>query len=138
MVNRDETVDYRNFAVGIDKVLGDLPKACADNLGDAVRTSVRKTAKGLRSGIYGAAGKHEWSEAYMKGFTSRADTRGMTPEGEVGNKAKPGLVHLLEKGHLTLAGRRTHAYPHMTPAFNEMESDFMKLAEQAIGRALRG
>ena len=135
-VSNQETVDWQDFSVGIERLLGGIPKACQQKLGKAVRQSVRKTAKELRSGKYGSAGKHEWSPEYMAGFTSHSDTRGMTPEGHVGNQNKPGLVHLLEKGHLTLTGRRTTAYPHMAPAFEEMEEDFVERAEKAVGEAL--
>ena len=136
-VSRNETVDWNDFSVGVERLLWDVPQACALKVGEAVRQSVRKTAKEVRSGEYGSAGKHEWSPEYMSGFTSKVNAKGMTPEGEVGNKNKPGLVHLLEKGHLTLAGRRTRAYPHMAPAFIEMEEDFMERAKKAIDEALR-
>ena len=135
---KNATVDWLNFSAGVESVLGDIPKSCSQKVGKAVQQSVRKTAKELRSGAYGSAGKHAWSDRYMSGFSSHSSIGGMTPEGEVGNKNKPGLVHLLEKGHLTMAGRRTRAYPHMAPAFDEMEEDFMERAQKAIGEALGG
>lgn len=137
-MGRQVTEDWLNLQAGIDKLIGDIPSACSEKVGTAVRQSVRKTAKELKSGTYGSAGKHVWSERYMSGFSSHASTKGLTPEGEVGNKNKPGLVHLLEKGHLTLTGRRTKAYPHMAPAFEAMEEDFMERASKAIGEALEG
>ena len=133
---KNATVDFIDLSVGIEKVLGDIPKACAEGVGKVVQKSVRKTAKKLRAGDYGKSGLHEWSEEYMKGFRSRADIGGMTPEGQVGNSAKPGLVHLLEKGHVTLTGRRTRSYPHMAPAFEEMEQEFVDEASKALGEAL--
>ena len=135
---KNVTVDADMFSVGLDELIGNIPVACAQGLGKAVQQSARKTAKGLRSGAYGSSGKHAWSPEYMKGFASHAEVGGMEPEGEVGNKAKPGLVHLLEKGHLTATGRRTTAYPHMKPAFDDMEKDFIERAEDAIGEALEG
>ena len=135
-VSKNETVDWNDFSVGVERLLWNVPQACAIKVGEAVKQSVRKTAKELRSGEYGSAGQHAWSEDYMSGFTSSVRSSGMTPEGEVGNKNKPGLVHLLEKGHLTMAGRRTRAYPHMAPAFVEMEDDFMTRAKRAIDEAL--
>ena len=137
-MGRNETVDWLDLEVGIDRVLGDIPQSCAREVGKAVQQSVRKTARELRSGEYGHEGLHVWSEEYMGGFSSRARTSGMTPEGEVGNRKKPGLVHLLEKGHLTPAGRRTNAYPHMLPAFTAMEEDFVERAKKAVGKALVG
>ena len=134
---RDVTVDLDSFAVGLEQLIGDIPPACRERGGDVVVKMVRKTAKELRSGTYGSAGKHEWSEKYMSGFTSHVE-RGVETVGEVGNKNKPGLVHLLEKGHLTLTGRRTTAYPHMAPAFDAMSEEFVEEYKKAIGAALEG
>ena len=135
-VAKNVTTDWLNLSSGLDELIGGIPKSCATSVGKAVQQSVRKTAKDLRSGKYGSAGLHAWSPEYMKGFSSSAKAKGMESEGEVGNKAKPGLVHLLEKGHLTMAGRRTRAYPHMAPAFTDLEEDFGKRAKKAIGEAL--
>lgn len=133
---RNATVDWLELSAGIDQLIGGFPRNCSEKVGKAVRQSVRKTAKELKSGTYGSSGLHKWSEDYMSGFSSHTTSSGMVSEGEVGNKTKPGLVHLLEKGHLTMAGRRTRAYPHMAPAFAEMEKDFMERAKKAIGEAL--
>ena len=135
---RNATVDWLELSAGIDQVLGDIPKSCAMKLGKAVQQSTRKAARELRNGTYRSGGLHAWSDDYLGGFKSHTKVGGMAPEGEVGNSTKPGLVHLLEKGHLTMAGRRTNAYPHMAPAFNDMEEDFMERAQKAIGEALGG
>lgn len=129
--------DIDAFASGLDELIGDIPDNCNDGLARAVTQSVRKAASELRSGAYGSGGRHAWSEDYMGGFQSHVE-RGGEIVGEVGNKNKPGLVHLLEKGHATLTGRRTAAYPHMEPAFESMQQDFIERADKAIGEALEG
>lgn len=137
MPSRDITCDADDFAASLASLIGDVPGACGEGCEKAVRMTVRSTAKKLRGGEFGKSGRNEWSEEYMQGFGSRTSGGGLTPEGEVGNRAKPGLVHLLEKGHLTLTGRRTQAFPHMAPAFEDMEQDFVSRAEKYIGEALR-
>lgn len=129
------TVDVDAFATGIERLVGKIPKNCQQEGGDAVAKVTRKTARELSAGTYGSGGLHEWSERYMSGFKAHV-TRGEKTVGEVGNKNKPGLVHLLEKGHLTLTGRKTRAYPHMAPAFDAMSEEFITEYEKAIGRAL--
>jgi len=136
-MGRNETCDVDNFAAALESLVSDIPPACIDKGGEAVAQSVRKTAKELRGGAYGSSGLHQWSDKYMSGFSSHVD-KGVKTVGEVGNKNKPGLVHLLEKGHLTLTGRRTRAYPHMAPAFDAMSEDFIERYEKAIGEALEG
>ncbi|MBR3384148.1 MAG: hypothetical protein IKG69_02905 [Atopobiaceae bacterium] len=136
MTDRYAECGIDDFAASLASLIGDVPDACGDGCEKAVRQSIRKTAKGLRSGEYGKSGRHEWSDEYMGGFSSAMVKGGLTPAGEVGNKAKPGLVHLIEKGHATLTGRRTAAFPHMAPAFDDMADEFVELAAKYVGDAL--
>lgn len=128
--------DADNFARGIAELLGDIPAASSEGCQKAVSQTIRKTASGLRSGNYGSSGRHKWSPEYMSGFSSAVVKGGATPAGEVGNKNKPGLVHLLEKGHATLNGRRTASFPHMAPAFDDMEKDFVDRVSRYIVEAI--
>lgn len=137
MANREIACDLDSFAVSLDALVGDIPPACNEGSEKAVRQSIRAAAKKLRGGAYGSSGRHEWSEKYMQGFASAMVKGGATPAGEVGNKGKPGLVHLLEKGHVTLTGRRTAAFPHMAPAFDDMSEDFVERVLKYVGEALR-
>lgn len=136
MASRNIYCDADAFAASMELLIGDIPAACGEACTKAVRQSVSYGAKNLRNGVYGSGGVHKWSAEYMGGFASKVDKTGMVSSGEVGNKAKPGLVHLLEKGHVTLAGRRTRAFPHMAPAFDDMSEDFVKRAEKYISEAL--
>jgi len=134
---RNITEDLDRFAIGIDKLVGDIPMACDEALDKAVSRSTRKAAKSLREELTEKIGKHEWSEEYRKGFTSRVDRSEAQTVGTVGNKNKPGLVHLLEKGHATPAGRRTQAYPHMDVAFVGMQEEFMSNIKKDLREAMR-
>ena len=47
-----------------------------------------------------------------------------------GNRNK-GLVHLLEKGHvISGTGKRTRAFPHFGPAFEEISPKYIKALEE--------
>jgi len=124
------------FAAGIEELVGDIPEKCGEGCRKAVQQSIRKGASGLRSGAYGSSGRHAWSGEYMGGFSSAMTKGGMSPAGEIGNKAKPGLVHLLEKGHVTLNGRRTGAFPHMAPAFDDLTGYFVERVKECVSGAL--
>lgn len=136
MADRFITCDVDSFAASFESLIGDIPDACNDGCNKAVRQSIRQTASKLRSGAFGSSGRHAWSGEYMGGFASAQVKGGATPAGEVGNKTKPGLVHLLEKGHVTLTGRRTAAFPHMAPAFEDMAEDFTERVQKYVGEAL--
>lgn len=133
----DKYCDIDDFSASLTRLIGDVFDDCDDRVSKALTQSTRKGAKELRE-TYALKGRHEWSDEYREGFKAHIDKSGKLTVGEVGNKNKPGLVHLLEKGHVTLTGRRTNAYPHMAPAFEEMSEDFIKRFEEAVARALRG
>ena len=122
------------FAVSLQELVGDIPETVAEKTGDVVAKYSRRGAKKVKEHA-AKGGKHAWSGEYVGGFSSRVK-RGPETTGEIGNRAKPGLVHLLEKGHATLTGRRTNAYPHMAPAFDEIKDDFYKEVVEAVEVAL--
>lgn len=131
---RNVSCDLDSFARGLDELVGDIPEACSEKVGKAVERATRNGVKVVKAHA-AKGGKHKWSDEYVSGFASHVD-RGVETVGEIGNKAKPGLVHLLEKGHATLTSRRTRAYPHMAPAFDEMQEDFVNEVSKAVEEAI--
>jgi hypothetical protein len=134
---RDIPCDIDRFAATVEQLVGDIPTQMTDGAEKATRLTARSTAKKLREESTEGIGVHEWSDEYRKGFASRTDRKGLVVSAEVGNKAKPGLVHLLEDGHATLTGRRTRRFPHMEPAFIDMEEDFIRRVKKSVGEELR-
>ena len=131
----DLTTGLDGFAMAITSIVEPLPELCQEKVNKATVQATRKGAKTVQS-YASKGGVHEWSGEYVTGFKSHI-TGGVVTEGEIGNANKPGLVHLLEKGHVTLNGRRTRSFPHMAPAFNEIQDDFIEKVENAVGEALR-
>lgn len=131
------TCDVDNFAATLESMLSSTIQKCDERVSKAVEQSTRKGLKLVKQNAE-KGGLNEWSEKYVGGFSSHIERGRMETSGEIGNKGKPGLVHLLEKGHATLTGRRTRAYPHMAPAFEEMKEDFIERVEKAVGEALEG
>lgn len=130
---RNVTCGIDAFAKGIDELIGDLPAGCTDALERSTRTATRVTAQLLQGEYTQGIGLHPWSDEYRSGFSADVKRDVFEVEGEVGNRNKPGLVHLLEKGHATLTERRTRAYPHMAPAFDDM----VEIFEEEVERELR-
>ena len=72
-----------------------------------------------------------WKD-YPNHFGYKAGKEGQLSFAEVGS-TKPGLVHLLEKGHAVMGGGRTRAFPHMAPAADQVFADFMDTILKRIG-----
>lgn len=124
------------FASALSDILKEVGMSVSNACEKAVSQSTRKGVKTVKK-YAGKGGKHTWSKEYVGGFSSRVKKAGGSTTGEIGNRAKPGLVHLLEKGHNTLTGRRTNAYPHLDPAFKEIKDDFIERMQKSVGEALR-
>lgn len=113
---------------GADAFAADL-QAILDGVQDAADESLEA---GVRAGCELA--KDEWQAgaprmtgAYAKSIRFRVKGDGRDVQGHV-YSTKPGLPHLLEKGHAKVGGGRTRAYSHIAPA----AEDGFELTEQVI------
>lgn len=102
-------VEEDQFASALSDILGDI----ADGADEAVFQLVHDSV---------SEGRDEWREnaesygwKYGKFVTYRALRQKHGVEGHIFSR-KPGLPHLLEKGHAKIGGGRTRAYPHVKPA----------------------
>ena len=137
MAIRETTCDIEMFAKSLEELLGTVPDECANGCERAVRKAVVDGAKELRGEKTAGIGRHPWSDEYRHGFKSHVERAGLATEGEVGNASKPGLVHLLEKGHATLHGRRTGTFRHMAPTFEEMKDEVVELVGKYVVEELQ-
>lgn len=80
-----------------------------------VKKVARETVKELKSTSPEGVGSKKGH--YKDGWTSKTEVdTGATISVRVHNKLKPGLTHLLEKGHAKRGGGRTRAFPHIADA----------------------
>lgn len=125
------TVGEDKFAMSLESLLHDVDTNISECIVKPVSTAVRYGAKVARWSAPMKTGE------YCSGFASKTDRTGKKHcIGTVYNKKKPGLVHLLEKGHATLGGGRTRAYPHMIIAADEAFALVEKELDKAIDRGL--
>ena len=120
------------FAADLSGILKEFEADVDKALPGAVRESCkvgRKVARQL------APSRHK--DGYRSGFTYKQRKEKGRVIGAVGNRLKPGLVHLLEKGHATPAGGRVAGIPHMAPAADRAFETFEREIDQAIKGALR-
>lgn len=130
MTGYDRLVDVDRFAASIESILGEygaeverrVPMA-AERAG---KVGVKAVKRNVKSSGIGGTGK------YARSWGMKANRRGKTCAVEIGS-TMPGLPHLLEKGHATLGGGRTRAYPHIAPAADETFEEFERAVSDEIG-----
>lgn len=97
------------FSAALSDLLGDVKRAADDSLDEAVAHGIRTSAREWRKGAPVATG------AYRASVRSRVDRRGGDAEAHA-YSTKPGLPHLLEKGHAKVGGGRVAGREHIAPA----------------------
>ena len=128
----DRSIETDQFAMGMNEILSKVDANVARCLEKPIRKACRYGAKVATWGAPMRTGE------YAGGFSSRFQKVSATEcFGEIGNRRKPGLVHLLEKGHATIGGGRVRAYPHIAPAADEAFALFEHELDAAVGEALQ-
>lgn len=129
--------DADAFAIGLEELLADIEPEVAEGISEEIPKVARKGAKRLRE-VAGAKWTGKTGSKYAKGFSSKTLSTGTVASAEIGNKAMPGLVHLLEKGHETLTSRRVAGIPHVSTVYDEIEPEVIEAVDRAVGEALEG
>lgn len=123
-------VEEDEFAAALSEILGDI----ADGSEEAVFKCVHDAL---------VEGRDEWAGNapvrlgdYAKSMTYRTLRKGGSVEGHIFSR-KPGLPHLLEKGHSKSGGGRTAAQVHVKPAAQHAFAFVRKHLPEYFARELR-
>lgn len=72
---------------------------------------------------------------YKDGWASKVESENAVSIGiRVYNRKKPGLTHLLEKGHAKRGGGRVESVPHIGPAEQKAVEDYEKRLKERLSR----
>ena len=116
MSNR--TCGADQFAATLEDILGEV----VTDVKTVSRGAVKKSAQKGRRAVRRNAKKQDLKVTgeYIAGWTFKVTESDGVCSAEIGNKRKPGLAHLLEKGHAKVGGGRdVPAYPHIADAAEE-------------------
>lgn len=109
MSNRKVSID------GLADAINEIMTEYSERTNEVVEKSVTKVAKEAKE--IAQSGSPARTGKYAKGWaTKKTKTSSTASEVTVYNRAKPGLTHLLEKGHAKRGGGRTRAFVHIAPA----------------------
>lgn len=118
---------------GFQDAIADILSEYSDRVDDVLEEAIKDTAKQARKDLRNKSprSKSRRSGSYAKSWQTQNTGTRIAP-GYTVYSSKPGLPHLLEKGHATRNGGRTTPQPHISPV-NDSVPDII---EQKIRRAL--
>ena len=133
------------FAVEIGRIMDGVSKNLVMSTSKAVHDTARYGARRVRKI---AKPKFRMDSSHVKGryhksFSFKTKRERYGTSAEIGSKAFPGLVHLLEKGHRTGGAFRVggdgfvEGRPHVKPAAKDAFKKFEKQVSAAVDKALR-
>lgn len=117
------------FAAALEDIFGDVEVLSTDALNKGVSKGAKVSRDEWRSGAPRDTG------AYASSIRYKVDRRGDRPQATVYSE-KPGLPHLLEKGHATVGGNFVPGIPHVAPAAEAGFDATFKETDDAIGAGL--
>lgn len=130
-------VEDDEFAMALAEILGDIASASEDALFDCVHDAlVEGRDEWRRNAAEHNALYHEGNWKYGENVTYRSLRKKSGVEGHIFSR-KPGLPHLLEKGHAKIGGGSTRAYPHVKPAADYAFEYVRRMLPEYIARGLR-
>lgn len=122
MPNR--TVGPDAFASALNEIFGDVRSVACEDLHESVKDGSEEAKRAWRDGAPVRTGEYSRSIRY------RVEGTEEKPESHV-YSTKPGLPHLLEKGHATIGGGRVPGRPHVAPA---AERGFQRAYDSLVER----
>lgn len=130
-------VEEDEFAMALAEILGDIASSADEAVFQLVHDGVsegrdewRRNAKEYKARYH----KGNWK--YGRYVTFRTLRQKHGTEGHIYSR-KPGLPHLLEKGHAKIGGGSTSAYPHVKPAADYAFRYIRTHLSEYIARELR-
>lgn len=123
MAERKHHVDQLQGA--LNKIIDDFVVDCQLEVDKALEASAKVGKEEVKKEPAGAGKYHDWDD-YEKGWVVEKEVFAFGPHYIIRNKKKPGLTHLLEKGHVNVDGSRARAFPHVEPAAEEAVKDLIR------------
>lgn len=117
--------DVSNFTQAIKDILDEYKDTVGDVLDETIKAVGKEAAKDISRNAPRLSGE------YARSWKSENTGTRLSPEATV-YSTKPGLPHLLEKGHALRGGGRSREIPHIS----QVEEALPQMLEERIKRAL--
>lgn len=121
-----------SLAVSISAMLEEYSADVVADMKSEAKEVAKATVKELKATSPVGAGSNGH---YKDGWTSKVEAENSVSIGiRVYNKKKPGLTHLLEKGHAKRGGGRVEGIPHIAPAEKNAIAEYEKRLKERLSR----
>lgn len=117
----------------IAKMMEEYASEVAADIKAEARAVAKETVKELKKTSPDGSGSRKGH--YKDGWASKVETENAVSIGiRIYNKKKPGLTHLLEKGHAKRGGGRVEGIPHIGPVEKQAVKDYEKRLKGRLSR----
>lgn len=111
---------------GLENEIANALKEYTSEVEEGLEKSKMKVARNAVSTLKSTSPKSSGEYAKGWGSVKRGTNR------IIRNRTKPGLTHLLEKGHAKTGGGRVAGIPHIKPVEEQVIKDYTSEAERVI------
>lgn len=122
---------------GLGDEVARLMEEYAADVAEDMKKEARATAKEAVKELKATSpeGKGSRKGHYKDGWASKVESEDALSIGiRIYNKKKPGLTHLLEKGHAKRGGGRVEGIPHIAPAERKAVKAYERRLERRLSR----
>ena len=121
------------FSAEIAGILEEYADDVQSNLEEITKEVGKKGAKAVQAQAKATVG----GKMYASGWTSQVEATRIGTTATIYNKARPGLAHLLEHGHVSRNGTgrtfgRVPGHEHIAPVEQELVDEFQKELEKRL------
>ncbi|MFR1353836.1 MAG: HK97 gp10 family phage protein [[Clostridium] symbiosum] len=131
----DEMSDIKIDSLGaeIAKLMDEYASDVVDEMKAEAKAVAKEAVKDLKQKSPKGAGSKKGH--YKDGWSSKVEKENAVSIGiKVYNKKKPGLTHLLEKGHAKRGGGRVNGTPHISTVEQQVIESYEKRLKERLSR----
>lgn len=130
-----QKVSINNFADAVMDALEEYVEMTTEEFEEIAREVAKEGSKKLKQTSPDGAGSGGKKGHYFAGWGVKYERRGANKfTFYIYNRKKPGLTHLLEKGHQLWQGGRARAFPHIKPVEEWCNKEFERRVKARLGK----
>lgn len=127
------SIKIDNLASEIMGLMSEYASGVTEGMKEEAKAVAKETVKELKS--TSPEGRGSRKGHYRDGWASKTESENASSIGiRVYNKKKPGLTHLLEKGHAKRGGGRVEGIPHISTAEEHAVKSYKRRLKARLSR----